>query len=59
MKLLLTIGLFFTSLFVVAQGDSVLLKEAMKKLDKALIEKDYSALQAVLHKDVSYGHSNA
>jgi hypothetical protein len=30
----------------------------MKKLDKALIEKDYSALQMVLHNDVSYGHSN-
>ena len=58
MKFLLTIGLFFTSLIAVAQADSVSLKSAMQKLDKALIEKDYSTLQTVLHKDVSYGHSN-
>ena len=59
MKLFLTIVLFFTSLITIAQTDSVSLKSAMKKLDKALIEKDYSALQTVLHNDVSYGHSNA
>jgi len=58
MKLLLIIGLFFTSLVGIAQVDSISLKNAMKKLDKALIEKDYSALQMVLHNDVSYGHSN-
>src|ERR1044071_4888979 len=59
MKLLLVIGLFFASLATVAQVDSVSLKDAMKKLDKALIEKDYSTLQTVLNNDVSYGHSNA
>ena len=58
MRLLFTIGLFFTSLLAISQVDSVSLKDAMKKLDKALIEKDYSTLQAVLHNDVSYGHSN-
>jgi hypothetical protein len=59
MRLFFTIGLFFIGLVAIAQVDSVSLKDAMKKLDKALIEKDYSALQAVLHNDVSYGHSNA
>ena len=54
----LTIGLFFTSLVAVAQVDSVDLKNAMRKLDKALLKKDSSVLAAVLHKDVSYGHSN-
>ena len=59
MRLFFTIGLFFISLVTVAQADSVSLKDAMRKLDKALIEKEYSTLQSVLHKDVSYGHSNA
>ena len=58
MRLFFTIGLFFISFIAVAQADSVSLKNTMQKLDKALIEKDYSALQSVLHKDVSYGHSN-
>lgn len=34
------------------------LKEAVVKLDKALIEKDTILLKQLLHKDVSYGHSN-
>src|SRR5690242_2694589 len=59
MRLFFTIGVFFIGLVAVAQVDSVSLKDAMKKLDKALIEKDYSKLQMVLHNDVSYGHSNA
>jgi len=50
--------LFFTNLVVVGQVDSIGLKNAMKKLDKALLEKDATTLKAVLHKDVSYGHSN-
>ena len=58
MRFFLTIILFFTSLIVVAQVDSIELKNAMQKLDKALLEKDSLVLNAVLHKDVSYGHSN-
>jgi Domain of unknown function (DUF4440) len=41
-----------------AQIDSVGLKYAMQQLDKALLQKDENALQTVLHKEVSYGHSN-
>ena len=41
-----------------AQVDSVGLKEVMQQLDKALLQKDEELLQTVLHKDVSYGHSN-
>ncbi|MGZ8510329.1 MAG: nuclear transport factor 2 family protein [Chitinophagaceae bacterium] len=55
---LLTIAVLFTSLIVVAQGDSVKLKNTMQKLDKALLEKDSLVLAEVLYKDVSYGHSN-
>jgi hypothetical protein len=52
----------FLILFVVnssfAQVDSVGLKDAMQKLDKALLQKDEVVLRSELHKDVSYGHSN-
>lgn len=58
MKLLFTIALFFTGLITVAQIDSLGLKEAMQKLDKALMEKNETVLKQVLHKNVSFGHSN-
>ena len=58
MKWLAFILLFFTNLVVAAQADSVGLKDAMQKLDKALLQKDEPVLKSVLHKDVSYGHSN-
>jgi len=41
-----------------AQIDSIGLKNAMQQLDKALLQKDETVLKSVLHKDVSYGHSN-
>ena len=41
-----------------AQIDSVGLKNAMQQLDKALLQKDETILKSVLHKDLSYGHSN-
>ena len=41
-----------------AQIDSIGLKNAMQQLDKALLEKDETVLRSVLHKEVSYGHSN-
>ena len=34
------------------------LKDAVAKLDKALIAKDTNVLKQLLHKDLSYGHSN-
>ena len=41
-----------------AQADSLILKTAVQKLDKALVQKDEVVLQTVLHKNISYGHSN-
>ena len=41
-----------------AQIDSVGLKNAMQQLDKALLQKDETVLKSVLHKDLSFGHSN-
>ena len=58
MKLFFTIALFFTGLVAVAQNDTASLKDAMSRLDKALINKDDKVLQQLLHKDVSYGHSS-
>ena len=52
---------FFVFLFVngsFAQVDSVGLKDAMQQLDKALLQKDENILKSVLHKDISFGHSN-
>lgn len=41
-----------------AQVDSAGLKEAIQKLDAALLQKNEMILKTVLHKDVSFGHSN-
>ena len=52
----------FLILFVVnssfAQVDSAGLKEVMQQLDKALLQKDENVLRSVLHKELSFGHSN-
>ena len=48
----------FTAQNSLAQIDSVGLKNAMQQLDKALLQKDETVLKSVLHKDLSYGHSN-
>ena len=51
---ILIIGCF--PLFSFSQ--TTFLKEAVAKLDKALIAKDTLLLKQLLHKDVTYGHSN-
>lgn len=58
MRRLLIISLFFISLVGAAQVDSNTLKDAMKTLDRALLERDEVMLTTVLHKEVSFGHSN-
>ena len=58
MRFLFTISLFFAGLIAVAQNDTTALKNAMSRLDKALLNKDQQALQQLLSKDLSYGHSN-
>jgi hypothetical protein len=35
------------------------LKQAVTRLDAALVKKDTAALKQLLHRDLSYGHSNA
>ena len=58
MRILFVISLFFASLVVAGQVDSIALKGAMRNLDKALLEKDEAVLNSVLHKELSFGHSN-
>jgi len=42
----------------VSFGQTSFLKDAVSKLDKALIEKDTATLKQLLHKNLTYGHSN-
>jgi hypothetical protein len=58
MRSLLTIILFFVSTASFCQADSLLVKDAMARLDKALLGKDTMALKILLHADVTYGHSS-
>ncbi len=57
MKIVVTILFLFVYSLSLAQTS--FLKEAVAKLDKALITKDTAILKQLLHKDLSYGHSNA
>ncbi len=60
MKLLLLISLLFvqTVAFSKAKPDSASLAKARIALAEALIKKDSIALNKLLHKKLSYGHSN-
>ncbi len=55
MKQLLTIILFFVSIVSFAQQN---VEGSVRDLDQALVERDTAFLKEVLHKDLSYGHSN-
>ena len=57
MRTILIISLFFISSVSFAQTS--FLKEAVAKFDKALVTRDTAVLKQILHKDLSYGHSNA
>jgi hypothetical protein len=56
MKKYLTIFFLLLSSFTFAQTSFI--KDAVVKLDKALLAKDTVALKQLLHKDLTYGHSN-
>lgn len=50
--------LLFVSSDGFAQKDTAAVLAAVTKLEKALIAKDSAAINALLHKDVVYGHSS-
>jgi hypothetical protein len=57
-KCLLSLVVLFIINDSFAQVDSVGLKNVTQQLDKALLQKDENTLRSVLHKDISFGHSN-
>lgn len=56
MKFIVTILFILVQFVAVAQ--TAFIKEAVAKLDRALVSKDTISLKKLLHKDASYGHSN-
>jgi ketosteroid isomerase-like protein len=50
--------ILFTSVCSLSFAQTASLKDAAGLLDKALTEKDTVALKQILHKDLTYGHSN-
>jgi len=61
MARIVTVLLLFCLLIseiAIAQIDSAGLKDVIQQLDKALLQKDENVLRSVLHKDLSFGHSN-
>ena len=56
MKIWLTI--VFVGLFGVCSAQTMFVKQAAAKLEKALVAKDTVTLKQLLHKNLSYGHSN-
>lgn len=57
MRIALTIVLLFVYGLGFCQ-DTTSLRQAVKRLQQALVEKDEATLNALLHPSVSYGHSN-
>ena len=45
--------------FFAASAQTSFLRDAVARFDRALVSKDTVALNQILHKDLSYGHSNA
>src|SRR5690349_6486355 len=56
MRICITILILLVCSF--SYGQTSYLKDAVSKLDKALVEKDTVTLKQLLHKNVTYGHSN-
>jgi len=56
MRILSIIALLFVCF--TGEAQTSFLQEAVARLDKALVEKDTVVLKQLLHKDVTYGHSN-
>ena len=58
MRFFFTIVLFFTSLIVVAQNDSVKLTATVKEFHQALVSGNTISINQQTDKVLSYGHSN-
>jgi hypothetical protein len=58
MRLLLTIGLFITSLIVVGQANEAKLATTIKEFHQSLVKKNTVSINQQTDKALSYGHSN-
>lgn len=58
MRLLLTIGLFFTSLIVAGQTNEAKLTTTIKEFHQSLVKKNIVSINQQTDKALSYGHSN-
>lgn len=57
MRIVFAIILFFLATDISAQADSVIIKESVAKLENAFIARNYQDIEALLYRDVSFGHS--
>lgn len=57
MRFVFAVVLFFITSVVHAQSDSMVVKESVARLEDALVAKNYGEVEALLHKDVNFGHS--
>jgi len=57
MRFVFAIVLFFLASFAHAQSDSATVKENVARLENALIAKNYQEIEALLYKEVNFGHS--
>jgi hypothetical protein len=51
------VSILITS-YCLAQKDTSVILVAVQRIEKALVEKDSATLQALLHKDLVFGHSS-
>jgi hypothetical protein len=57
MRFVFAIVSFFIASVAHAQSDSTLVKENVARLENALIAKNYPEIEALLYKEVNFGHS--
>ncbi|HRE52557.1 MAG TPA: nuclear transport factor 2 family protein [Flavitalea sp.] len=57
MRIVFAILLFFSASGAYAQADSTIVKETLVRLENAMIAKQYQEMEALLHRDASFGHS--
>lgn len=57
MRIVLAILLFFAGPVIYAQADSMSVKESVLKLENAMIARQIQDMEALLHRDASFGHS--
>ena len=58
MKKIIVVILLFVNAVAFSQKDTAAVLDAVVRLEKALVNKDSATLNALLHKNVAFGHSS-